>query len=163
MADVQLRAVALARRIGHREIAALAVVEDEIEVLAGLELDADAGGKAQMHQHDVVGELLQAEHPRVDGLARERIGLADRARRDDEIGARPRVAEQHLALGALGRAQRIAGEGAHLAGDDAALAGAADALAAGVGDFEAGALRGVEHGFVRLAGKAEFGVLDGRR
>ena len=124
-------------------------------MLAGLELDADAGGKAQMHQHHVVGQPLQPEHPRVDGLARERIGLADRARRDDEVGSRPRVAEQHLALGALGRAERIAGEGPHLARDDAALAGAADALAAGERDFEAGALRGVEHGFVRLAGKAE--------
>ena len=130
MTDVQLRAVALARRIGHGEIAALAVVEDEIEVLAGLELDADAGGKPQMHQHHVVGEPLQAEHPRFDGLARERIGLADRARRDDEIGARPRVAEQHLALGAFRRAQRIAGEGAHLARDHLALAGSAHALAA---------------------------------
>ena len=42
MPDVKLGAVALARRIGHREVAALAVVENEIEMLARSEPGADA-------------------------------------------------------------------------------------------------------------------------
>src|SRR4029079_14540245 len=79
---------------------------------------------------------------------------------DDQIRARPCVAEQHLALGALGCAQRIARERPHLAGDHLALAGPAHTLAAGIGDVQSGALRGVEDGLVRLARKAKFGTGD---
>ena len=56
LADMKLHAVALVRRVRHREVAPFAVLQNKIEMLSGLELDPDAGGKAQMHVHHVVGE-----------------------------------------------------------------------------------------------------------
>ena len=114
--------------------------------MPGFELDALAGRIAQVHQHDVVGHLDQAEHAGVERLARERIGFLDDVRRDLQVGARPCLAVQHLAFGVFGVAERIAGVGPNLARYDPALAAAAHALAAGIGNFEAGALRRVEHG-----------------
>ncbi len=63
-----------------------------------------------------------------------------------QVAKRGRVLQNSAwPCGALGRAQRVAREGAGVAGDDAAFAGAAHALAAGGTDFQPRALRRVEH------------------
>src|SRR5271170_8080312 len=159
-ANMKHRTVALVRRIGHREIAALAAIQDEAEVLSGLEFYPDARRKAEMDQHDVIGKAPQAEHSRNDDLARERIGLVDRTRCDNEVGTRSRVTEQDLSGDSLSRTERVAGESAHISANNAALAGAAHALAARERNFQSGALRGVENRLAGLAGKTKIRVGD---
>ena len=94
VADVELHAVAFVRRIGHGKVAALAVRQNHFEILASLEMDAESGGKAQMHEGDVVGDTRDAEYAGGQRTARKRVDLLDLARGNFQIRARARLARR---------------------------------------------------------------------
>ena len=55
MTDMKLNAVVVLRRVGHREVAPIAVGHQDAEDWPALNLARTPVGKAQMRQHDVVG------------------------------------------------------------------------------------------------------------
>src|SRR5688572_10358620 len=60
MPHVQLDELVIVRRIAHGEAAPRAVLEEELEVLAGEELEPLRGRQLQVNHHDVVGNALHA-------------------------------------------------------------------------------------------------------
>ena len=59
MADVQLQKSVGLGRIGQRETALFAILEQDVDVLAGHELQAFIGRQAKVHLDDVRRQFLQ--------------------------------------------------------------------------------------------------------
>jgi hypothetical protein len=167
VADVQFEARARrgqgVGRIGHRVAAPRAVAQDELDVLARVELQRLARRQLQAHRHDVVRLLAEREHAHRHLADREGAGFGDLARFEHHVAECAGAAGQHVAgqlfLGAerlaLVRAQR------DLARELLALAGAAGAVLAAIGQPDALADGGGEDGFVGLGGELAPAGLDG--
>ena len=149
-AHVQLEVAAVVRGVGDREAAPLTVGEQDVDVLAGAELEVLARRQLEVDEHDVVGQALQLLHARGQLLDRDVVGAGDVARLYDQVAQRLRAAEQGVALGALGLGQCAIGMAAliHHALQHLALARATGAVAATVRQQQPGRERGFEHGLV---------------
>ena len=134
----------------HRIAAALAVFQNEFEVLTGEILQTFVGGQLQLDDDDVVGLALDRVH-----AARQFLDLhvADTGHFADvhfEIGAgggatQQRQAARLLVVRQRGRRMRALLD---LAANDRALARAACAVLAAVRQADALAKGGCQHGFV---------------
>ena len=150
VAHVDLDQFGIVRRVAHREAAARAITQQELEVLAGEELQLFTRRELELQHDHVVGELLQAVHAAGQGLHLDVAGLADHARFERAVGQGRGLAEQRLAVFALGGRQRLFLVLAVVdrAGDDRPLARAAGAVFAAVGNHQAGTDGGRQDGFV---------------
>jgi len=95
LADMQLGAVIQLGRVGHRIASAVAILEQELQMLAGAEFRPDPIGKAQLQDADVGRRPVQAVQPGVEDLARVGVARADPFGRDLQVGAGGRLAELH--------------------------------------------------------------------
>jgi len=135
MANMKFQQRVVVRRIGERKAARLGVLQLEIDVLAGKKLQPLAGRQLDLHQHHVVGALLQFFHPARQRLHHDVLGGADFPGFDGEVGQRFGAAEQcasmrlFLVLQRGGRMLAVI----DLAGQHLALAGPAGPVAAAVG------------------------------
>ena len=149
VAHVQLDQLVVVRRIGHREAAPRAVLEQELDVLAGEELQALVGRQLQVQHHHVVGEPLQLLHAAGQRLHLDVLRVAPMVRAS--ITRSPsglRLAEERLALRLLLVGQRLLLVHAvvDLPFEELALAAAAGAVAAAIGQDDLLAQRGGEDG-----------------
>jgi hypothetical protein len=152
---VQLDLVGRVRRAGHRVAAARAVLQDQLDELAGEELQPLVGGQLQAHHRHVRGDALDRRDPARHLADRHVAGRGDHPRLDDEVAGRLRAAQQReAALGLLG-AQRVGLVRALLdaALHDLRLARPAGAVLAAVGQHHALAKTRLEHGLVGLHGE----------
>src|ERR1700730_18138331 len=127
MADVQLGAIIVACGVCHREIPAVAVGHDDLQILAGLERRAQTDRKTQVDDRGVAGQPREPEDPGRDDLAAEDVDALEPLRADDEIGAWLGAAHQRRAI-ACGPAAATAL--LDLAVEKSRLAGIAGALSA---------------------------------
>jgi hypothetical protein len=134
MPHVQLDELVVVRRIAHGEAPPRAVLEEELEVLAGEELQPLRGRQLQVNHHDVVGNALHALNAAGQCLHLDVSGGTDGARLDDQVAARLRLAEKRLALRLflVGERLLLIDAVVDLACDDLPLAAAAGAVAAAV-------------------------------
>src|ERR1700744_343455 len=95
---MQLRAVIVARGIGEREVAAVAILHHDLQILSGLERRAQADRKTQRQHGDVRRGVYEAEHLRGDRLAAEDVDALEALRTDRDIRARPGAAHQRRAV-----------------------------------------------------------------
>ena len=72
VADVQLDAVVVVRRVGHREVSPIAVGHQHLQILTGLEFRAHAIGKAQGEDGDIGRRPGEPVHGCGQGLAQRR-------------------------------------------------------------------------------------------
>ena len=157
---MQLERASVGRCARDREAAATAFGEDHVEVLAGAVVQFLHRGKAQRHRHDVLGEPLEALDAGRQALHLDLRRRSRLARLDAQVGERPRLAQQRVAVGGLllrepdGSRTRVL----EVPRQHAGPARGAVATLAAVGQVEARAQRGREH---RLAGLGEEG-LSGR-
>ena len=161
--QVQLQERVVVRCVRHREAAADLVGEYQVYVLPGEELQPFVGRELEMQQHDVGRRTLHFHHARghhldLDALHRR----ADLAAFDHEIARRPRLAEQCHAgvFFRLGHGVFLVGAVVHGSFNQPALAGTAGAAAAAVGDDDAGAQGGFEHGFAVVDSELMSARLD---
>jgi len=162
-ANVQLEVAAVVRCVGDREAAALAVGEQDVDVLAGAEGEVLARRQLEIDHHHVVGEALELLHAARQLLDRDFVGTADGARLHHQVGERLCTAEQRQALGALRRGERTRYIAAVIdtAFEHASLAGAAGAVAAAVWKQQSGAERRLEHGLVVVGLERVVAGLEG--
>ena len=71
VADVQLEEGIVMRRVGQREAAPPAVLEQDVDILPGEELQAFGGGQAEVHFDDVRRQAFELLDPRRQGLDRD--------------------------------------------------------------------------------------------
>jgi len=136
-------------RVGEGVGAACAVLEQDVDVLAGEELQALAGGQLQVEHRDIFRRGFDFFHPARHGLDRDVLRAAGFARFDDDVRLRLGAAEQRHPgelFGFLQRAFLVVAE-IDRAFQNLALACAAGAVAAAVRQQEALAQGGVEYGF----------------
>jgi hypothetical protein len=96
---VQLQELVVVRRVGEREAAPLAFLQQDVDVLPGEELQALAGRKLEVEDGDLVGHLLDAldaARHRADG---EVLGARELAHLEHDVAHRPRAARERLARG----------------------------------------------------------------
>ena len=160
---MQLQEGVVVRRIGQREAALLAVLEQDVDVLPGEELQALAGRQLEVDRHDVGCQALKLLDARGHGLDRNVGGRTDLLRFERQIGLRPGATEERQAGGLFLVAQRLRLGLAMVdaAGKDFPLARAAGAVPAAIGHGQALAQRGVENGFVGFGDKLPAARLDG--
>nr|WP_244646054.1 hypothetical protein [Bradyrhizobium campsiandrae] len=84
---MQFGNVVVARRIGHRKIAAISIRHQDLQILAGLEWRTEADRKAQVQDRDTRCRLDQPINPRRDGLAPEDIDALEALRANGQVGA----------------------------------------------------------------------------
>jgi hypothetical protein len=155
---MQLDLAALARPVGEREGTALAVVEQDVDVLACAEIQRLALGQLQQYAHHILGQTFHLGHG--GGVHGGFLVLGTRETFDinDHVALGHGTAHECLALGLLGVRQGAALVGALLdaALFDTANAQATAAVAAFVRQGQALAQTGVQNGFA-LA-HLEFGA-----
>ena len=112
------------RRVRHREAAPLAVLQQEIDVLAGEELQPLVRRQLELHHHHVVGDLLELLHAARQQAHRDVLRRADGAALDHQVAERLCLAEKRLAVRALGLGEhaRMVVTVVDAAGDDLSLA-----------------------------------------
>ena len=135
LAHVQLEELVVVRRVGHREAAPLAVLQQDVDVLPGEELQPLAGRKLQVEDGDILGGPFNLFHARGHRADREVLRAGELAHLEDDVGERMRAAGERLARGLLVVVQRalLVLAVLELARAQHALAGAARAVAASVG------------------------------
>src|SRR5262245_55413256 len=144
MSDVKLDTVIFVRGVGEGEISPVAVGQEYLQVLSGLEFYAHPIGEAQGQNINFGRGPGHPEYRRSQGLARWRCALLDALGRNLHVGAWPRLAHQ----------DRIAAAGDPSAMDlhpschERRLAGTANRLPAGIRERVAGPFCGIENGFV---------------
>ena len=140
VAQVQIDDVVLVRRVGHREGAALAVGQQELDVLARQKLQALVARQLESEHHDIVRQSTQFLHPAGHGPDRDVLLAGDLMHFEHEIAERLGATSQHHAGCAVGVGQRrrIRRALMNLTGNDLAFAGAAGAIPAAVGQVQAG-------------------------
>ena len=62
VAHVDLQELVVVRRVRHREAAPRAVLQEELDVLPGKELQALVRRQLEVHDHHVVGDALELVH-----------------------------------------------------------------------------------------------------
>ncbi len=122
------------RRVGHREAAPLAVLHEDVDVLAGEELQALAGGQLEVEHRHVFRRFLHLLHAGGKGADGEVLRARELAHLEDNVGHGPRAAGERLARRLLVRMQRalLVIAVRELSGAQHALAGAACAVAASI-------------------------------
>ncbi len=133
-ADMQLQDAVVVRRIGEREGSPLAVLEQDVHVLAGEELQPLAARQAQLDDHHIWSgkeQPVYARRQRADGYVGERVDLPAF---DAEVGVRRGATEERESGQTIGVAENRARGAAvgHLTAQDATAAAAADAVAAAI-------------------------------
>src|SRR5574343_740455 len=163
VADMQLQQRIVVRRIGQRETALLAVLEQDVDILAGEELQAFAGRQAQVQLDDVRRQAFQFFDARGQGFDRDLRARGDLLALNDQVGLRLGAAIKRQAGGFFVVLQgvRLGLAVVYAAGLDMPLAGAAGAVLAAVRHGQALAQCGVEYGFVGLGHKLAAAWLDG--
>ena len=151
------------RRARQRKGAALAIGEQELDVLAGKELHAFVGRQLEADHHHVGGDafqLLYAAGQRLDWDVARGIHLA---RFEREVGQRLRAAKQRHAGSPLVGGQRAVLGDAEVdrAGEHLALAGTAGAVLAAVGQVDAGIEGGFEDGGIGCHAELMAAGLEG--
>jgi hypothetical protein len=87
------------RRVGDGKAAAAAVLEQDVDVLAGEELQALAGRQLELEAHHVGRQRVMLLHAAGQLLHRD-VAQAPTSRTfDHEVRQRPRAAEQGIAPG----------------------------------------------------------------
>ena len=152
VADVQLQEFVVVRRVGEREAAPLAVLEQDVDVLPGEELQAFVGRQLQMQYHHVVGDFFHFLHAAGHGFDRDVARSAHFLALDHHVGERLGGAEQgHSGVFfVFGKSTLLVTTVIHPAFQDFALAAAAGAVAAAIGQGESFAQPGFQQGFVLL-------------
>jgi hypothetical protein len=149
---VKLQELVVVGCIRHREAAPLAVLHEDVEVLAGEELQALARGQLEVEDRHVVGGTLHLLHARRHRPDRKVLRARELAHLEHDVGERLRAARERLAGRLLVRVQRalLIVAVLELARPEDTLACAARAVAAAVRKAYALAKRGLEDG---LAGR----------
>src|SRR5581483_5988921 len=157
MPDVQFGAIVVARGVRHREIPAIAVGHDHLQILSCLERCSQTDREAQVYERDVFGGPRQPEDRGGDDLAAEDVDALEPFGANGQIGARMGAAHQCRAV-----AWRPATAAAllDLAAEKGSLAGVARALPARRRHGVSGALRDIEHEFARFARKSGLAAGD---
>jgi hypothetical protein len=154
-ADVQLQQAVVVRRIGERERPSLAVLEQDVDVLAGEKLQTLAARQSQFNDHHVRSRAQEPVYARRQGTDRYVGERADFPALDAEVGSRRGAAEEGEAGKPVGFAQngsrRVAVR--HLAAENPTATAAADAIAAAVGKVQPLPECGSEDAFVRGDGE----------
>ena len=161
--DVEFEQTVVVRRRREREAAPLAVLQQEVDVLAGEELQALVGGQLQPDDRDVGRGLVDRLDAAGEALDLDVAGAPHFPHFDREVGARLRAAEEReprplLVLGQRGCLVRAVVD---LARQDLALAGAARAVAAAVRQHEVVAHRRRQHRLAVVAGERVVAGLYG--
>ena len=146
--DVQLQQVVLVGRVGQREAALAAILEQDVDVLAGQELQVFGGRQAQVHVDHIGRQLLHPLDAGGQGLDRDVVRRAQLLAFDDQVGTGVGAAVERQTGGLVGVAQ---GGGMPVfdgAFEHLALAGAAGAVLAAVGHGQPLAQRGLKQGFI---------------
>jgi len=143
MPDVEFEELVVVRRSRQRKAASLAVLEQEVDVLARQVLQPFGGRQLDAHDGDVGRRALDGFDAAGQPLDRDVARAAHFAHFDGEVGQRPGAAEERhahpfLVLGQRGCLMRTVVD---VARDDLALASPARAVAAAVGQQEVGAHR----------------------
>ena len=156
-ANVQLEQRVVVRRRGEREAAAAAVLQQQVDVLAGQKLQALVRRQLDLHDGDVRRRLVD----RLDAAGQlADLDVAAPAHFPDlehEVGQRLRAAEERQALPLLvvGERRRLVGAVVDLPADDLPLARAACPVAAAVGQHQIGGHRRREDRVAVAAGERE--------
>jgi hypothetical protein len=150
VADVQLEQRVVVRRVGERIAARAAVLQLEVEVLSGEELQALVGRQLQLHQHHVVDQLFQLLHAARQRLHRHLSCRANFLGLDHQVRQGLGHTEQGLAFGDFMGLQSVLLVFSMIdpAFEHLTLARTAGAVAATVGQGESLAQSGGEYGFV---------------
>ena len=153
VADVQLEQLVVVRRRGQRKAAALAVLQQEVDVLPREILQALVGRQLDPDDRDVGRDLLDRLDAAWQALDLDVAGAPHFAHFDDEVGLRRGAAEERQARALLvfGQRRLLVRAVVDAAGEDPALAGAAGAVAAAVRQHEIGTHRRREHGLAVVA------------
>jgi hypothetical protein len=143
------------RRVGHAVGAARAVAQDELDVLAGVELDHVVGRQLQRDTHDVVRQPLEPGHAHRHLADRESARIRHLARFKHHIAVRHAAAGQHVAGGFLVSRQGLGLMRSvhHGALDLLALAGTTGAVLAAVRQAYPGTDARGEDGFFGFGGE----------
>jgi hypothetical protein len=160
MADVQFEVVGAGRGVGDREAAALAVGEQEVDVLAGDELEFLGGRQLDLEDDHVIGtrtSFCTRQGSFLTWMSPARLTWRTSTTRS-ERGGRSTAGPCRRALGGGGWIRK---RPIHLAGQHLALAHPAGAVAAAVGKQQAGGQGGFENGFVSRGGEFESAGLEG--
>jgi hypothetical protein len=162
-AHVQLQEAVVVGRVGNRKRATLAVLQQELDVLAGEKLQALVGRQLQFEHDHVVRHALDRLHPAGHDLDRDVASGADFAALQHQVRERLRATEQGHAGGAVRRGQGLLLRRAVVdqAVDDLALAGAAGAVAATIRKREAGVERRLQNGIAAVGAEAVSAGLKG--
>lgn len=163
VANVQLQHGVVMRRIGQGKAAFFAVLEQNIDVLAGPELQPFAGRQAEVHFDDVRRQFFQLFDTRRQCLWRNVIDRAKLLAFDDQI---------RFGMGATVKRQPVSDffrlEGVTLcfavvdrAREHFSLAGTTGAILAAVGQGQALAQCGVKQCFIGFGGKLAATRLNG--
>lgn len=162
-ADVQLQELVVVRRVGERKAAALVARQQNVDVLAGKELQALVGRQRQVQHHHIGRHFLHPRHPRRQGAQWDVLRHARLMALDGDIRQRLRAAEQRQPGLPLFPAQRcflidaiIDGPLQHPPPAHPALA-----AAAGVGHRETRAQRGFQDGFALTRGVSVVAGFEG--
>ena len=144
------------RRAGERERAALPVLQHDVEVLPGDEVEPLAARQGQQHLHHVLGEQLQAGDPCLRAQHRRRHAGFQRMHVDFQRHFVQRGGAAHQCLAARahrrGQHRRLVRTLVDLALQHRAHAHAAAAIAAVVRQHQARAQARVQQGFARPRG-----------
>ena len=156
VADMQFQKRIVVRRIGQRETARFLILEQNVDVLSGQELQAFIGGQLEREHHDIRRGPLHCLHTARQGLDGNILDRIHFAAFEGEVGKRLGAAEQGHAHRFLGIRQSVFLKLAivHLPCHHPALAGAAHPVATTVGQRVAMFDRSFEYGLVRLDGEA---------
>ena len=164
VADVQLEQRVVVRRRREREAAPPAVLQQEVDVLAGEELQPLVGGQLELDDRDVGGGASRSTRSR---HGRRLIWMSPARRTSctsmtrSVCGFAQQKSARPLRLFVVGERRRLVRAVVDLAGEDPALAGAAGAVAAAVRQHEVGAHRGRQHGVAVVAGERVVAGLYG--
>ena len=159
---MQLKILVVVGRIGHGEAAPLAVLEKNVNVLAGEKLQALARWQLEVKDRDIFGGLLDLFHAAGQGADREVLCARELAHFENDVGQGARAAGERLAGGLLGGVKRALLVIAirELAGAQNALARAAGAVATSVGQSNPLAQRGFQDGLARSDGESVAARLE---
>ncbi len=151
------------RRVGHAVTAALAVLEQEFDVLTGTILQTFAGWQLQRQQHDVVGQALEFCDAGWQFLDREIADAGHFAHFDVQIAVGRGAAKQRATSFFFNRRQGLGLMGAvgNSAAEDFAFAAAASAVLAPIRQADTGADCRCQDGFIGSAAELVPARSDG--
>ncbi|MPN32280.1 hypothetical protein SDC9_179758 [bioreactor metagenome] len=160
---MQLEQRIVMRGVRQREAALFAILEQDVDVLAGEELQALAGRQAQVQFDDIRGQFFKFFDARGQCLGRNLVGRGDLPAFDAQVGLGPGAAVERHAGGLFRIRQgvRLGLPVVYEAGLDVSLASATGAILAAVGHGQALTQCRVEQGFIGFRSELAAARLDG--